>query len=92
MNKRANTLLFIAGATLVNLISMVVVFFVLLLIFGRLLAPIIPARLGQLLLPILFVASMVITYFVYQRLIRWLSGRIELTRYFEPIFRIRKKR
>ena len=42
MNKKLNTVLFILGATLFNIVVMIILFFVLMVIFARFLAPALP--------------------------------------------------
>lgn len=86
MNKRLNTVLFVIGATIGNIIVMILIFLVLFLVFGRFLAPLIPPNIGVYVLMVLFVASIVITYFIYHRIVRWMSNKYELEQYFGPIF------
>ncbi|MFO7781606.1 MAG: hypothetical protein R6W94_08255 [Spirochaetia bacterium] len=86
MNKRVNTILFVIGATIANIIIMMVIFLVLFVVFGRFLAPYIPANIGVYILMVLFVLSIVATYFIYHRFVRWLSQKYELENYFGPIF------
>jgi hypothetical protein len=35
---------------------------------------------------VLFVLSIVATYFIYHRVVRWLASKYELENYFGPIF------
>jgi uncharacterized SAM-binding protein YcdF (DUF218 family) len=86
MNKRLNTVLFIIGATIANIIVMMVIFLVLFVVFGRFLAPHIPANIGVYILMVLFVLSIVATYFIYHRVVRWLASKYDLENYFGPIF------
>ncbi len=86
MNKRVNTVLFVIGATIANIIVMMVIFLILFVIFGRFLAPMIPANVGVYILMALFVLSIVITYFIYHRVVKWLSGKYDLEQYFGQIF------
>ncbi|MFP4011849.1 MAG: hypothetical protein ACLFUM_09110 [Spirochaetaceae bacterium] len=86
MNKRVNTVLFVIGATIANIIVMMVIFLILFVIFGRFLAPMIPPNVGVYILMALFVLSIVITYFIYHRVVKWLSGKYDLEQYFGPIF------
>ena len=86
MNKRVNTLLFILGATIANIIMMMVVFLVMFFVFGRFVAPHIPPNVGAYILMGLFVVSIVVTYFIYHRVVKKLSEKYDLEKYFGPIF------
>jgi len=91
MNKKVNTVLFILGATIVNVILMIVIFLALFVLFGRFLAPNLSAELNQIILLLLFVGSIVATYFIYHRLVKLLSEKFNMDNYFDPIFKSRKK-
>ena len=86
MNKKANTVLFVLGATVVNTLMMIVVFLVLLIPFVLFLAPHVPSTAGQLAILALFVIAMIATYFIYHRLVVFLQSRTDMEKYFDPIF------
>ena len=87
MNKKLNTVLFLLGATAFN----VILWFLLsaLLVVGML--AIFRDSIGPNLLPVLvtvvFVGSMAASFVIYGRLIKWLSRKIEMEKYFLPLFR-----
>lgn len=87
MNRRLNTILFLIGATLVNILVMVVLFLILFVLFARFVAPAVPPETGQFVLLGLFVLSVVGTYFIYHRIMAALQQRVALDKYFGPIFR-----
>ena len=91
MNKKANTVLFMLGATVFNVVTMVAIFVVLFLLYGRFLATYISPQVGQVIIIVLFIGSIALTYFIYHRLIRWISNKWNLDDYFDPIFSRRKK-
>ncbi len=86
MNKRVNTVLFMLGATVVNVLLMFLIFLVFFVLYGRFLAPHLADGLNRIALLVLFVASMVITYIIYHRAVRALAGKYDLEKYFDPIF------
>ena len=86
MNKRLNSILFILAATIVNIVAMVLIFGVLMVLFARFLAPQLPPGANQIILLVLFVGSVVLTYVLYHRFMRWLSNKYNLEQYFGPIF------
>jgi len=90
MNKRLNTVLFVLAASVVNVIIMLALFLALFVVFARFLAPSLSPGVNQLIMVLIFVLSIGATYFIYHRLIRLLSNKIDLDQYFDPIFGRRK--
>lgn len=91
MNKKVNTLLFILGATVVNILIMIIIFFGAFL----LLAAVLPKDMNpggtQIIMMLVFFGAIIGTFFIYHRLIKYLSGKIDMEKYFHPIIS-RKKR
>ena len=90
MNKKLNTVLFILGATLFNIVVMIILFFVLMVIFARFLAPALPPGANQIILLVLFVASVALTYLLYHRIMRYLTTKYDMETYMSPLFGKRK--
>ncbi|HUV06415.1 MAG TPA: leader peptide processing enzyme [Spirochaetia bacterium] len=89
MNKKANTILFILGATVFNLVVMAILFFVPLLV----LLLILKERLGNffgILTLLLFFAALVGSFFIYGFVMKKISARVDMDKYFDPIFKKRK--
>ena len=91
MNKKANTALFVLGATVFNVLIMIVIFVVLFVVFGRFIAPALPAQVNQILVLVIFIGSIVGTYFIYHRVVKYLSNKIDMEQYFDPIFKRKKQ-
>lgn len=87
MNKKMNTVLFVIGATLVNLAIMAVVFAVLLVGVSYAMQSFLTEELGTLVLGLVFVATILLTYLIYHKSVKKLSEKYDFERYFEPIFR-----
>ena len=90
MNKKVNTALFILGATVFNLLMMLVLFAVpmilLIVIFGD--------KLQQafgILSVLLFFGALVGSFFLYGFIMKKVSARWDLDQYLHPIFKQRKK-
>jgi hypothetical protein len=87
MNKKLNTVLFLLGATAFN----VILWFLLsaLLVVG--IVAIFRDSIGPNLLPVLviviFIGSMAASFVIYGRLIKWLQRKIDMEKYFLPLFR-----
>ncbi|MDR0410889.1 MAG: leader peptide processing enzyme [Treponema sp.] len=92
MNKKINTLLFILGATIVNIIIFGVVFFVLLILYGRLLAPSVGEGVNQWATALIFVATIALSFIIYNRFIKVFTNKIDMDKYFDPLVKPRRRR
>ena len=90
MSKKLNTLFFIIGATLFNI--MVTVFFsILLLVFySTVLYPALPESGGVWVMPVIFVLSIIASFFVYRLAIKIVMKKVDMEKYFDPIFAKRR--
>ena len=87
MNKKANTLLFILGATLVNIIITMTVFILGLVLISNVLPDSAKESVGGVLFVVLFFVAIGTAFFAYNRFIKYLSNKIDMDKYFHPIFR-----
>ncbi len=90
--KRVNSLLFILGATVANVILMIALFLLLSFLYGRLLARYVGQNFSQIMIVLIFFLSVATSYFCYHFLIKWLSEKVDMDRYFDPVFRIGGKK
>ena len=79
------------GATIANVVVMFLIFLVFFFFLGRFAAPHLSPGLNQILLLVIFVGSMVLTYTLYHRIMRRVAAKYDLEKYFDPIFRSRRK-
>lgn len=86
MNKKVNTVLFMLGATVVNVLMMIVIFLALMLLYAWIVPSGFSSQAGQIVGIVIFLASIGLTYFLYHRLIKWISNKWNLDEYFAPIF------
>lgn len=86
MNKKVNTLLFVLGATIFNIIMMVLLLAVGLAGISALAGENINPGTAQILFLLLFVGSIAGAFFIYHRAIKLLSNKIDMEKYFHPIF------
>ncbi len=86
MNKKVNTILFMLGATVVNVLMMIVIFLALMLLYAWLVPGGFATQLGQVIGIVLFLAAIGLTYFLYHRMIKFISTKWNLDEYFDPIF------
>jgi hypothetical protein len=86
MNKKVNTILFILGATVFNIAVTVVSFLLLLIIYAKTIMRILPEGAQAWSFPFIFITALVIAFFAYRYTLRFLIKRIEIEKYFDPIF------
>ncbi|MDR2661639.1 MAG: leader peptide processing enzyme [Treponema sp.] len=77
MNKKNRFILIIAAATVFNILVTTVCFFILVLLYNMILIPHIPAEKAFTGLPFLFILAVIITFAVYQRVLRIYLRKME---------------
>jgi hypothetical protein len=92
MNKKANTLLFVLGATLFNILITLLSFVVLTLVYVKFIIVIVPESGRGLVFALLFVAAIIVSFFVYRILLKYLIKKVSIEKYFDPIFTRRHKK
>ena len=91
MNKKANTILFILGATIGNILTMLIVLIGGLMLISRVLSESAQESAGQILFILLFFVAIGASFFIYNRFIKYLSAKIDMDKYFHPIFRSKRQ-
>jgi membrane protein implicated in regulation of membrane protease activity len=91
MSKKSNTLLFIIGATVFNILITVACFMALFVAFAWLIAPRLPQDVVAWSFPVLFIGAIALSFVIYRLILKRLFKRIDPDKYFDPIFGKRKK-
>ncbi|KGE71593.1 hypothetical protein [Spirochaeta lutea] len=91
MNKKVNSVLFVLGATVVNILLMLILFIGTFVLYGRFLAPLVDPSVSQFIVIFLFFASIILTYVLYNVLVNKLADKIDFDTYFDPIVKPRKR-
>jgi 4-amino-4-deoxy-L-arabinose transferase-like glycosyltransferase len=86
MNKKVNTLLFILCATLFNIIVAMVSFIVFTLLYLRFLMLQMPESSRSWAFAIIFLASIGVSFLVYRIVLKYLIGKVDIEKYFDPLF------
>jgi len=86
MNKKLNTILFILGATVFNVIIAIISFILLALIYARFILPIIPPSGQSWGITLILIASIAVSIFVYRFVIKALIAKFDIEKYFDPLF------
>jgi len=86
MDKKANTILFILGATLFNVLIAVASFFLLFILYINFIMMNLPESARGWGIVIIFTASILISFFVYRAALKLLLSKIDAEKYFDPLF------
>ncbi|MDA3834795.1 MAG: leader peptide processing enzyme [Spirochaetales bacterium] len=91
MNKKVNTALFIVAASVLNVVMMMVLFILALGVLGALLSEDTSPASAQFFMLLAFIFSIGGSYGLYTLLIQFISKKIDMEKYFHPVFRRRPK-
>ena len=87
MNKKANTVFFLVAATVVNLLILLLSTVVLTSFFIVLYRNVgISVTLSWIAVIVILFGSIIFTFLVYSRLLRWVTRKWKLDSYLEPLF------
>lgn len=76
MSKKTNTILFLIGATVFNIVVTIASFLVLIVLYGRVVAPILPDGAAAWGLPMVFVAAIAIAFVAYRFAVKALLSKV----------------
>jgi hypothetical protein len=91
MNKKINTLFFILGATLFNILMTVISFLLLFYLYSRILVSRLPDEAFVWGSIFVFIGAIVLSFFVYQALLKLLIKKVDIHKYFDPIFNPKRR-
>jgi hypothetical protein len=86
MNKKMNTMLFILGATVYNVIVAVLSFIILIVLFSRFIASSVSEAALAWSFSLIFIAAIAISFIAYRFTLKFLMKKIDFEKYFDPIF------
>jgi hypothetical protein len=90
MNKKVNTVLFLLGATVFNLLIMFLLIVLFLVLISAVFRDSLNPNVLSILMIVVFVGSIAASFFIYGRVVKWLSRKIDMEKYFLPLFRRKK--
>lgn len=90
MNKKVNTVLFLLGATVFNLLIMFILIVIFLVLISAIFRDSLNPNVLSILMIVVFIGSIAASFFIYGRLVKWLSRKIDMEKYFLPLFRRKK--
>jgi len=86
MNKKANTILFILGATAFNVLIAISSFILLIVLYFKFIVMHIPENARAAGPTIILIGSLVISFFVYRAVLKLILAKIDVDKYFDPLF------
>ena len=90
MSKKTNTLLFILGGTVFNILVTIVSILVLLVIYSRFFYSLLPESTVAWVIPVIFTISILVSFFVYRLVLNLIMKKVDMEKYFDPIFKSRR--
>jgi hypothetical protein len=90
MNKKLNTALFLIGATIFNLVLLFLLIMLALVLISALSRGRLSGNVMSILLIVVFLGSMVASFLIYNQVIKFVSRKIDMEKYFLPLFRRRR--
>jgi hypothetical protein len=87
MKKKANTLLFILIATVANIALTLISFLIFYLLYAVLIAPRLPPDSVIWCLALLFLIALIVSFIVYQALLKLFMKKVDVKKYFDPIIK-----
>jgi membrane protein YdbS with pleckstrin-like domain len=90
MNKNLKLALFLLGATVFNIVLMFVFIIAIFLVASRLMGDNPNPVVFQVVLFVGFIASIVVTFLIYGKLMKWLQAKYNLEQHFPQLFKKKK--
>jgi len=86
MNKRANTILFILGATVFNVLTTIISMVILFLLYINFIVTLLPEGGQAWGFVIIFIAALVISFVAYKFALNFFMKKIDVEKYFDPLY------
>ena len=90
MNKNLKLALFLLGATVFNIVLMFVFIIAIFLVASRLMGDNPNPVVFQIVLLVGFIGSIVLTFLIYGKVMKWLQAKYNLEQHFPQLFKKRK--
>jgi hypothetical protein len=90
MSKKTNTLLFILGATVFNILVTIIAFMALLFFFTLVIMPRVPEDAAAWAIPVIFIGAIALSFVIYRVILKFVMKKVDIEKHFDPIFGRRK--
>lgn len=91
MNKKLNTALFIIGASILNVVLMIILITLGLALISLVLPENTSPAIASTLFILVFLLAVAGSFFIYHRGVKFLTRKVDMDKYFHPIFTSRKQ-
>ncbi|MDR0669423.1 MAG: leader peptide processing enzyme [Treponema sp.] len=85
MNKRTNTLLFILGATVFNIVLYIICFLLLLVIYAQVIK-FLPESVQSWGIIVILILPIVASFVLYRLILKVVIKKVDVEKYFDPLF------
>ena len=92
MNKKLNTIFFILGATFFNVLVAIISFVLFTIVYVRFIMNLIPEQNRSWGFTLIFLLSIAVSFLVYRYLLKYLLTKVNVEKYFDPLFIRRNSR
>ncbi len=92
MSKKSNTVMFLIAATIFNIFLTFTTLLGLIVFYGKLIAPKLPENATTISLPIMFIVALVLSFVIYRLILKLVMSKIDIDKYFEPLFASRRRK
>jgi hypothetical protein len=90
LSRKTNTFLFILAGTVFNILITVLSFLTFVVIYTKFLYPKSSENVVAWILPVIFLASIIVSFLVYRLVIKIIIKKVDMNKHFDPIFGARK--
>ena len=92
MNKKVNTVLFILGATIFNILVTVLFFLLMLIVYAKFIMGLLSESVQAWSFPLIFILAIALSFIVYRFVLKLLLKKIQMEKYFDPILISRRRK
>ena len=92
MSKKTNTLWFILGATAINILTTIIIFILLLIIYTRFLVPYLSEEAADWGLLVSFIGAIALSFVLYRIILKQIMKKYDLEKHLDPIFGPRRRK
>jgi len=86
MGKKTNTVLFILGATVLNVAIAIITFFILFILYTRFLMAHVSEGAQSYMFLLIFAVSVITSFVVYRLVLKLVLSKVDVDKHFDPLF------
>jgi hypothetical protein len=90
MSKKTNTLWFILGATVFNILITIIMFIILFVVYAKFLLPLLPESVASWGFVVIFLGAIALSFVVYRLLLKFIMKKVNVEQHFDPLFGSRR--